>query len=375
MAIRTRKRRTGRRRFERRDPASAAPEPARAASGDAPGGAASAAPSGAATGSGVAAPPSGAPPAAPSGVDAPQSGAPPAAPSGVDAPQSGAPPAAPPAANGPPPGGPVAPAAASTPAAAPGSPLRSALRTWPRKVAAAVAAALLASGTSYFLGADFWRGVEETVGTADAPVKIATITDVDRFDSDVVHVPEFVVPRPIGRIPAPPNGDLPDGRYSWAHAMGGVDATASLMRVTITGRDSGPVILQGLRVRVDERRPPLRGTLVSYFGLGAPQSVRYIDVDLSTDPPTWKFIGREGEPEEHFPLRVSASEAEVFDVQAWTVRGDVSWHLELEYTTPDGEQGVTRIDDGGEPFRTTAAQTRVQDGYGWLDGRWQPLTR
>jgi hypothetical protein len=100
--------------------------------------------------------------------------------------------------------------------------------------------------------------------------------------------------------------------------------------------------------------------------------VRYVEVDLSTHSPTWEFIGREGEPEEHFPLRVSASEAEVFDVQACCARGDVSWHLELEYTA-DGEQGAVRIDDDGKPFRTTERDPSVQDAYGWLEGRWASL--
>jgi hypothetical protein len=342
MPIRTRKRKPGRRRFRRRSETSAAPVAA---------GAASAA---AATASDGAAP-------------AAREGTAPAAPGGA---------AAPSAANGaagvPPTTGPAAPGGPA--AAAPGSPLRTALRTWPRKVAAAVGAALLASGVSYFIGADFWRGVEEKVGTADAPVQAATITDVDRFDSDVVHIPEFVVPGPIGQIPPPPNGDSEVGRYAWAHDLGGVDAASSLMRVTVTGEGSTPVILQGLRVRVDERRPPLRGSLLSYFGLGAPQSVRYIEVDLSVDPPTWRFIGEEGRPEDHFPLRVSASETEVFDVQVLRVRGDVSWHLELEYTA-DGEQGVMRVDDRGSPFRTTEADPSAQEAYGWLDGSWQPLAR
>jgi hypothetical protein len=306
------------------------------------------------------------------GADAPRAAAGAAAP---DAAAAAAPRAAAPGSNGAGNGAGGAAAlhgsAAPVPAAAGGSTWRAALRTWPRKLAAAVAAAVVASGTSYFIGADFWRGVEKRVGTAAAPVEVTTVTDVDRFDSTVVHIPEFVVTRPIGQVPPPPNGASPDGRYSWAHELGGVDASASLMRVTITGKESAPVILQGLRVKVAERRPPLRGALLSYLGLGAAQSVRYVKVDLSVDPPSWEFIGPAGEPEEHFPLRVSASETEVFDVQAAPVRGEVSWFLELEYTA-DGEQGVVRIDDEGKPFRTTDT-SRAGDGYGWSEaqGRWE----
>lgn len=263
-----------------------------------------------------------------------------------------------------------------TPAAAPTSAPRSlaqrlGMTTWPKKVAATLVGALVASGASYFLGADFWKNVEKKVGTAGAPVQVSTITDIDRFNSDVVHVPEFIVERPIGQVPPPPNGESQEGRYAWAKEMDGVDATASLFRTVLSGKESSPVVLQGLDVKVVERRPAMRGTHLSYFGLGAPQSVRYISIDLSKNPPTWDYIGNKAKPEDHFPLRVSSSESEVFDVQAFNLRDDVSWYLDFQYTA-DGEDGTIRVDDNGKPFRTTASD--AADGYGWFEGRWQPLS-
>jgi hypothetical protein len=248
---------------------------------------------------------------------------------------------------------------------------RAGIGTWPRKIAAAVLGALLASAAGYFLGADFWKNVEKEIGTAGAPVVASTVTDIDRFNSDVVHVPEFVVARPVGKVPPPPNGESPDGRFAWAKEIGGVDATATLFRVVLSGREAAPVVLQGLDVKVVERRPAMRGTLLSYFGLGAPQSVRFIQIDLSKDPPAWDYIGDRAQPEDHFPLRVSSSESEVFDVQAFAGRGDVSWYLEFQYTA-DGENGTVRVDDGGKPFRTT--ERDAAEGYGWLNGRWTSLS-
>ena len=247
---------------------------------------------------------------------------------------------------------------------------RAQINTWPKRIAAAVLGAVVASGVSYFIGADFWKGVEKKIGTAGAPVTVTTITDIDRFNSDVVHVPEFVVTRPISEVGRPPNGDSPEGRFAWAREMGGVDATESLFRVVIAGKDASPVVLQGLHVRVVGRRPPLKGTLLSYFGLGAPQSVRYIQIDLSKSPPKWDYIGPKGAPEEHFPLRVTSSDSEVFDVAAFTLKGEVSWYLEFDYTA-DGEQGTIRVDDHGKPFRVTEGRAPGQDFYGWLDGRWR----
>jgi len=250
---------------------------------------------------------------------------------------------------------------------------RAQIGTWPKRIMAAVLGAIVASGVSYFVGADFWKGVEKKTGLAGAPVEITTITDLDRFNSDVVHVPEFVVARSIDEVGPPPNGEESAGRWAWARDMGGVDATESLFRFVVSGKDSSPVVLQGLHVRVVKRRPPMRGTLLSYFGLGAPQSVRYVSIDLAKDPPKWDWIGDKGTPEDHFPLRVNESESEVFDVQAFTLKGDVSWYLELDYTA-DGEQGTIRVDDQGEPFRVTEGHAANQDGYGWMDGRWQSLS-
>jgi hypothetical protein len=251
-------------------------------------------------------------------------------------------------------------------------PQRVGLGTWPKKIGAAVLGAVVASGVSYFIGADFWKGVEKKIGIAGAPVAITTLTDVDSFKSDVVHVPEFVLNRPINQVPPPPNGDLPDGRYAWAHQLGGVDATESLFRFSVVGKESEPVLLQGLRVKLVDRRPPLKGSLITFSGLGAPQSVRYIQVDLSKDPPTWDYIGPKGKPEEHFPLRVSSSEPEVFDVSGVSLRGDVTWYLQLDYTA-DGEQKSIRIDDHGKPFRTTESRAPGQNAYAWMNGRWELL--
>jgi len=102
-----------------------------------------------------------------------------------------------------------------------------------------------ASGVSYFIGADFWKGVEKKIGTAGAPVEVTMLTDIDRFNSDVVHIPEFVVTRPISEVPRPPSGNNSDGRWAWAKKMGGVDVTESLFRTVVAGKEASPVALQG----------------------------------------------------------------------------------------------------------------------------------
>ena len=79
-----------------------------------------------------------------------------------------------------------------------------------------------------------------------------------------------------------------------------------------------------------------------------------------------------------FPYRVSQSELELFDIYASTSRNHIAWRLRLHYTAEDG-QGSVVIDDGGEPFRTTAMASAAfwegrgpppQAAYYWRAGRW-----
>jgi hypothetical protein len=72
--------------------------------------------------------------------------------------------------------------------------------------------------------------------------------------------------------------------------------------------------------------------------MGLPE--RAVHPDRSDEEPAEVGLHRaEGQAQEHFPLRVSSSDSEVFDIQAFTLRGDVSWYLEFDYTA-DGDQGT-----------------------------------
>jgi hypothetical protein len=237
-------------------------------------------------------------------------------------------------------------------------------------LAAAVGTAALGAAVAYFLDKRFWRGLERGLGVVRDPLHIQVLTDVDSFESGVVHVPRFVLPDDPDALPPPPAGDRPEGRYQWAHALGGVDAGESLVRVIVSGTSESPVVLHRLHVKVVSRKPPLEGSLISYLGLGAPMSVRYFDVDLDADPPSLDYRTADGQTVERFPFRVAETEDEVLDIYAHTFRSDCEWMLELTYTS-DGVTGARNIDDQGMPFRTTAA-----DGPGlvvvyWTENRWQ----
>jgi hypothetical protein len=253
------------------------------------------------------------------------------------------------------------------------------VRTWPGKIAAVAATAIIGSAVSYFIGADFWEGLLRRVGLAAEPLSVQVSSDVDQFDSAGEPLrPEFIVPRPIAAIGPPPSGDRPEGRYGWAHKLGGVD-TSTVIRVTVTGKSSSSVVLQDLEFKVTSRRPPLGGSRITYSSikLGRREPVRLVRVDLDASPPKWSFEDKRGA---RFPFTVTNSEVEVFDIAADTAECDCSWTAGLRYVA-DGEQGITTIDDNGKPFRTTSfhagpGQTGDNNGaplksYYWNRGGWR----
>ena len=231
--------------------------------------------------------------------------------------------------------------------------------------AAAVATAALGFLVPQVLG---------TIKTKLAPTPVLdaqVIADVSRFRSSVPHVPEFVIPRPLGQIGQPPDANDVDPafpgelairaaplRYAWAHREGGVDATETLVRVSVSRSTPAATDLQQLRVRLVRCRPPLKGQLVTYTGLGSGIGARYFSVDLDQNAPVAEYVDAKGrlKREQPFPLRVTASDQEVFDVSAQIARRDCQWTLLLDWTAGD-RQGTTVIDDHGKPFQTTSGGT------------------
>ncbi|MFD0394325.1 hypothetical protein ACFQ3Z_26440 [Streptomyces nogalater] len=60
---------------------------------------------------------------------------------------------------------------------------------------------------------------------------------------------------------------------------------------------------------------------------------------------------------DNFPFKVSQSDPEVFYVTADASAYDVSWFLELTWSS-GGRHGTLVIDDAGHPFRTSGNNSR-----------------
>jgi hypothetical protein len=177
----------------------------------------------------------------------------------------------------------------------------------------------------------------------------------------------YVIDRRPSQVPAPPGGRCRD-RKQWAESIGAVDADFTRVHITLEGRTSGAVVIDGIRAEVIVRRPPLRGTwLVCPVG-GAQASPRRVAVNLDRSPPTVQFLQSGDEPAAT-PLlfTLTQGQVETFYVQARTTKCDCSWKVIFELI----ERGRRRqmvIDDHGRPFRTTA--TAGSAPYLWEAGRW-----
>ncbi|OWA15910.1 transcriptional regulator [Streptomyces sp. CS159] len=166
----------------------------------------------------------------------------------------------------------------------------------------------------------------------------------------------FLVDRSPENVPKPPPQQ---GAVGWAVPLKAVSANHQEAVLTVQGTGSETVILEDLHVRVVSSGPALDwNQYVMGNGCGGQVDTASFDVSLDLGTPTATPIGGQRD----FPYSVSESDAEVFHVTAHTSEHDVSWYLELEWSS-GGRHGITRVDDHGKPFRTSASRDASPYAY------------
>nr|BFD83410.1 helix-turn-helix transcriptional regulator [Streptomyces sp. Xyl84] len=190
------------------------------------------------------------------------------------------------------------------------------------------------------------------------PVTVATTP----YYWDVPCEQSFLVNRSPKNVP-PPAG-LQDV-VGWATPLGAVAADHQTVVLTVQGTGAETVVLQALHVRVVRSDAPL--TWNSYAmgnGCGGGVDTKSFDVSLDLGNPLAQPIGGQ----RNFPYKVSESDPEVFYVNGHTTGHDVSWYLELDWSSGD-RHGTVRVDDHGKPFRTSGAPgdhyVNPLGGHGW----------
>lgn len=204
------------------------------------------------------------------------------------------------------------------------------------------------------------------VGGADPPVQVTVLSD--NWDTQCDEW--FLLPQEPAQVPPPPALQQTN---AWGAALGGIPAKDLRLQLTAQGRPGERVVLHALYVKVVSSTAAPKGNgYTPASGCGGGLDPASFDIDLDANVPRASPVaGRVGNGETpvvaDFPFKVSVSDTEVLDVDAHTLDHDVSWYLDLVWSSGT-RQGTLRIDNGGTPFRTTGLKGRplyFYDGTRW----------
>ncbi|MGW1712204.1 helix-turn-helix domain-containing protein [Streptomyces sp. NPDC002156] len=176
--------------------------------------------------------------------------------------------------------------------------------------------------------------------------------------------PHLLIDREPDQVPPPPNE--PDAR-GWNTALGGVTAGQQMIALTIQGTGKATVVLEDVHVRVVDKGEPLAwNDYQMHDGCGGGVDTKAFDVNLDEGRPL--VSPRSGQ--RGFPYKVSESDPEVFYIFADARAYYVGWYLELEWSS-GAQHGILRLDDNGNPFRTSGNVGRPSYVYPNGSSAWE----
>ncbi|MFS8204778.1 helix-turn-helix domain-containing protein [Streptomyces sp. CWNU-52B] len=163
----------------------------------------------------------------------------------------------------------------------------------------------------------------------------------------------------------PPPASEPDAR-GWVTALGGVPGGKQILALTVQGTGKATVVLKALHVRVVEKSAPLAWNDFA-MGVGCGGGVQTKSFGVNLDDGRPQAAPKSGQRD--FPYKVSESDPEVFYVYADARAHNVSWYLELDWSS-GGKEGTVRINDNGKAFRTSGNAGRPAYTYPLGDSEW-----
>ncbi|MGN5634932.1 helix-turn-helix domain-containing protein [Streptomyces sp. AC154] len=210
-------------------------------------------------------------------------------------------------------------------------------------------------------------GSEPKAGTGRPP----TVT-ISSYNWEEPCGQYYLLDGPAANVPPPP---VPQDTRGWARALGGVDGGQMRLELTVQGTSEQAVVLKDLNVRVLSRSAPLKRSAFSMGeGCGSGIEPQSFDIGLDNSRPALTPVpglqAGKKVPAKDFPFRVSSNDVEVFDLDAHVEGHDVTWYLELEWSS-GGQTGTMRIDDGGQPFRTSSIAGRPEYRYNRDSLKWE----
>ncbi|MEV2197983.1 helix-turn-helix transcriptional regulator [Streptomyces phaeochromogenes] len=173
----------------------------------------------------------------------------------------------------------------------------------------------------------------------------------------------YLVDRKPEQVPPPPGES--DAR-GWVSALGGVAAGQQMLALTVQGTGKATVVLEALHVRVVEKSAPLAWNDFE-MGVGCGGGVETTSFAVNLDAGRPATSPKAGQRD--FPYKVSESDPEVFYIFADARAHNVSWYLELDWSSGT-KQGTVRVDNKGQPFRTSGNVGRPAYNYPLGDSEW-----
>ncbi|MFI8261320.1 MULTISPECIES: transcriptional regulator [unclassified Streptomyces] len=204
------------------------------------------------------------------------------------------------------------------------------------------------------------RGEDTASGT---PVKVTT----QPYSWEAPCGQHYLIEKPPAQVAPPPlERDAP----AWVGAVGAVSAGEQYVTLTLQGSGKDTVVLDSLTVRTAGKRAPLAWNdyAMGYPGVGCGAGVPTRSFTVALDAVRPAVVPEAGHA--NFPFKVSESEPEVFYVKADASAYDVSWYLELAWSS-GSRHGTVTIDNHGKPFRTSGHNGRPGyefplGGDGWV---------
>ncbi|MEU0176791.1 helix-turn-helix transcriptional regulator [Streptomyces massasporeus] len=191
-------------------------------------------------------------------------------------------------------------------------------------------------------------------GRDNAPTSAPLTVDTEPHAWESPCSQRYLIDLPPGRVgPPPPEQDAP----GWVAANGAVPSGEQFLKLTVQGKGQETVVVKRLTVRMAGKRAPLAWNdyAMGYPGVGCGGGVptRFFTVALDAARPG--VVPEAGHAD--FPFKVSESDPEVYYIRADASAYDVSWYLELDWSSGD-RTGTLTVDDHGRPFRTSGNNGR-----------------
>ncbi|MFF4837362.1 helix-turn-helix domain-containing protein [Streptomyces sp. NPDC001315] len=176
----------------------------------------------------------------------------------------------------------------------------------------------------------------------------------------------YLIDRPPGEVAPPP---LESDATAWVAAHKAVSSGEQFVTLTVQGTGKETVVVDSLTVRTSKSSPlAWNDYAMGYPGVGCGGGVSTRSFTVALDAARPAVVPEAGQRD--FPFKVSESDPEVYYITADASAYDVSWYLELAWSS-GSRHGTLRIDDHGRPFRTSGNNGRPAyefplGGSGWV---------